>query len=191
MTPTSFVEENMSEWGSWVLEHGLPVAPEVLELGEAVPVARWVGYDVAGVLFLTWQWSEVENIEPSVSNEAYLYVRSGAGWRELEGSIGGSHWRGPALGLPDIPSEYVHLGQKGSIRQGTVACAAVIGEVGTRARHLRVNNARESEVNPIESRVGLFIACFDPSVDTLVEISDNEDHVLSRHSFDVAGGESG
>lgn len=183
MTPTTFLEENMSEWGSWVLGHGLPAIPTTLELGHAVPVARWVGLERAGVLFTMWQWSEVEEIEPSISTEAYLYVRTGTRWHELEGSVGGSYWRGPELDIPDVAPEYVHIGQKVSIYQGCHNCAATIGEVGSRGHHLRVTNGRSPEVGSIESPLNLFIVCFDAALDALVEVCDDENNVLSGYLF--------
>ena len=41
--PDSFAENVMTDWSLWVLDNGLPKSPDRVEVGESVPVARWVG----------------------------------------------------------------------------------------------------------------------------------------------------
>src|SRR4051812_10096951 len=91
--PPSFHEEHISDWGSWVLDHGLPALPSSLGDEDAVPVAMWAGHRFGAVLNVQW-YVDDEDGEKSSDTEVLLFRRSDEGWEEAPGS-GGRGWYDP------------------------------------------------------------------------------------------------
>ena len=94
--PPSFDEHLSDDWGIWVLQHGFPPFPLVLLRGEAVPVARYVGHDLASVMDLDWSWGNDNAAEDCVRTNFSTFYRSGDIWVPA-GDRGGTGWDDPTF----------------------------------------------------------------------------------------------
>ena len=103
--PPSFHEDEAYEWCEWVLDRGTPRLPEMLNKGEVVPIARWVGPEFGAVLRTEWSWSD--DPEPWRSDELWSVVqvfrRTATGWEGSSGDGGSGWYDGP---IPTTQDRY-------------------------------------------------------------------------------------
>jgi hypothetical protein len=160
MLPTSFAEDLMTDWGLWVLDHGLPELPATVEIGESVPVARWVGPRFASVLHVQWMWSD-DHHRDYLASEVEVFVRTASGW-DASDAIGGTSWFDPPLQRPSWvgPRDARIVGQHCSGSSGW-SCRAVYGLAGDEAAFIEVIDARGVIRRPFDSAEGAFVACSD------------------------------
>jgi hypothetical protein len=98
--PDSFAEDVMTDWSLWVLDNGLPKLPDRVEVGESVPVARWVGARFAAVLHVQWRWGDSEEDDVLIS-ETEVFARREGGW-EISSGSGGTNWFDPPFVRPQL-----------------------------------------------------------------------------------------
>ncbi len=157
MLDVPMTEEARDEWGAHVLEHGIPPAPERLEIGMSVPLARWVADDVGAVMFVEYFADpEDPDDEPWVGCDMQPYRRTPTAW-DVTDSSGGGGWFDPPFVRPDMGSHEVAIcsffgsgddGGKIEATCGVVGSGVVIHELHTQGRVIAV---------PIESPIGAFV----------------------------------
>jgi hypothetical protein len=179
--PESFDEDVWTDWSTWVLDHGLPDLPAALDVGESVPVARWVGERFAAVLHVQWMWGDCG--DDHLINEVETFARRDDVWIAANGS-GGTGWFDPPFRRPESigPDDVEVTGEQLSGGDGWYCCA-VDGIAGTDARFIEVDDADGTTRQPIESPFGAFIACSDGTREAIVRVLDADDHVLLERVF--------
>ena len=73
---------------------GISEPPPEFDVGMSIPVARWVGVDVAAVLSIEWMSGDGDS--PDISSEVRSFVWSDGGW-ESTGCSGGGGWPDPPI----------------------------------------------------------------------------------------------
>ncbi len=168
MMPGSFDEELMTDWSLWVLDHGLPDFPEVVRVGESVPVAHWVGPAFASVLHVAWRWGDPDDEDYLVS-DVEVFRKSAAGWERSMGG-GGTGWFDPPLRRPELePREAWVVHEHCSGDEGW-QCCAVFGVAGVDAVQVRIEDADGVVTRPLDSPIGAFVACADGDHPALVRV---------------------
>lgn len=76
------------------LLRGISEPPPEFDVGMSIPVARWVGVDVAAVLSIEWMSGDGDS--PDISSEVRSFVWSDGGW-ESTGCSGGGGWPDPPI----------------------------------------------------------------------------------------------
>jgi hypothetical protein len=175
--PESFDEELMTDWSLWVLDHGLPVLPDRVEVGQSVPVARWAGPRFGAVMHVQWSWG-CDDEDDALINEVEVFARHQEGWCPSSGS-GGSGWFDPPFQRPASlgPHEAYAIGQHCSGADGWYCCA-VDGLAGGDAAFVEVEDADGTTRRPIESPFGAFVACSDGQHKALIRVLDASARVL-------------
>lgn len=182
MTPESFDEDIMEQWGRWVLDHGLPKLPDRVDVGESVPVARWVGPRFAAVMHIQWMWTE-DHADDYLSTETQVFVRAEDDWIAAGGS-GGSDWWDPPFVRPSaVGPRAVRLGNVFFADEGDWSCCAVDGLVGSDARAVEVEDADGCTRNPVESPFGAVVICSDGRRRARYRVLDAEGVVLGSAEF--------
>jgi hypothetical protein len=176
------------DWSVWVLEHGLPDLPAVLGIGDVIPVARWIGPDLGGVLYvrhLAWGEPTDDDYEVETDGDAEVLRRVDGSWEPPNGS-GGGGWIDPPFQRPaDLGPREVdvwHFGSRGAPDSWTGVY--LYGITGTEATSVEVIDATGTVRNPIESPFGAFIACADGSAKAVLRVLDAEEQVLHVEEFD-------
>jgi hypothetical protein len=180
--PPSFDEDFMEDWSFWVLDNGLPPLPARVEVGESVPVARWVGPRFGAVLHIQWMWSD-DHVDDSLSTETQVFIRRGDSWG-VAGGQGGSGWFDPPFVRPArVRPGDVAIGHQFFTSEGDWSCCAVDGLVGANAVAIEVEDREGVTRRPIESPFGAVIACSDGSHEATFRVLDAEAHVLGSGRF--------
>ena len=174
--PDSFDEEFIDEWAAWVLDHGLPAGRQTPSVGEACPIARWVGSELGAVLFVAWNGDG-----SSLTGEVQV-LRRGAGWVSSPGS-GGAGWvdppdsRPPEVGADDVLVIGWH-----ELVSAEWRYVAAYGIAGSAACSVEVLSNGDSTRFPIEPGNGAFVVCWSPDVDAVVRVLDRSGRVLWSHT---------
>jgi hypothetical protein len=179
--PPSFDADWMSDWSEWVLDHGLPALPAVLGDDEAVPIARWPGARLGGVLHVSRYWDE-EDGEGRLDTEVEVFRRTDDGWEASNGG-GGSGWFDPPFERPDLGPRQVIAGHEHGSDHLTWSCCSIDGVAGIDAVWVEVVDAAGVERHPIESPFGAFIACSSCDRRATLRILDAEERVVSSLQF--------
>ncbi len=182
MQPGSFDESLMTEWSLWVLDHGLPRLPTTVEVGQTVPIARFVGVRFAAVMHVQWVWSESHEND-YISTETELFFRLGDTWDPADGSGGASWFDPPFQRPPSIGAREVHgFTQTGSVGRGG-SCQSIEGIAGVEATHIEVIDRDGTMRRPIESAFGAFIACTDGDHEAILRVLDQAGNALLTTRF--------
>lgn len=181
MRPPSFESEWMSDWSEWVLDHGLPRLPDVLNDGEVVPVARWAGSRFGAVLHVSRYWDDDDG-EDRLDSEVEVFRRTDARWEPSNGG-GGSGWFDPPFERPGLGPREVFGGHEHCSGGPEWSCCAVDGVAGADAMWVEVVDAAGVERQPIESPFGAFIACSDGALAATVRILDADESELLSWTF--------
>jgi hypothetical protein len=171
----------MSDWSEWVLDHGLPPLPEVLNDGEVVPVARWAGSRFGAVLRVSRYWDDDDG-EDRLDSEVEVFRRTDTGWQSSNGG-GGSGWFDPPFERPGLGPREVVGGHEHCSGGPEWSCCAVDGIAGADAVRVEVIDAAGVERQPIESPFGAFIACSDGERAATVRILDADELVVLSWTF--------
>jgi hypothetical protein len=171
----------MTEWSLWTLEHGLPELPDRVEVGETVPIARWVGGRFAAVMHVQWMWTDA-HLRDYLSSETELFFRRGNSW-ETESS-GGASWLDPPFRRPPSfgPREVLPLTQTGAtVPDGY--CWSIEGIAGTEAAFVEVIDLEGATRRAIESPFGAFVACTDGDHAATLRVLDRAGEALLTKRF--------
>jgi hypothetical protein len=162
--PESFKEEDASLWAEWILQNGLPPLPLRLEKGMSVPLARWIGHEYAGVLFVEWAWSEdpqMNDLPDRLVSTVHSFVYAGdEGWLEFAG-VGGTGWCDPPFERPQYLSTDVRWYGFNLSVSDRGRCGSWYGIVGPGVRYLQLVDRAGLAEAAIESPIGAFVVSFD------------------------------
>jgi hypothetical protein len=190
--PRSFHNQYTHDWALWVLEHGLPELPTVLDDDDEVPIAYWAGLRCASVIFRSW-WEPLVDDFPEgwslplgreVNTEHYSYRRSSRGW-VATGSTGGE--AGP-IGDPLAPASVqprdAHVG--GGFVEGGIdgGVAGVVGIAGGEANLIELKVDGEAPMRrSLQAPLRWFVVCFEPSDSGTLRVLDGQDRPLFEQAF--------
>ena len=175
--PPSFDEELSEDWGLWVLEHGFPEFPPVLMRGQSVPVARYVGRDLASVMYLEWHWGNDDPSEDSVDTMFTTYFRTGDGWKSA-GDRGGSSWPDDAFQSVVVPHCVI-----ADLHHGVGDVGTAMGMVTSEAAFLEVRQNGDTHTSRIVAPMNLITVTVKADVRATVRVLDHEGHELLVKDF--------
>ena len=178
--PPSFDDAWFDEWCLWVLDNGLVALPDVLLVGESVPVARWSGRRFGAVLQV--QWDE-DSVAPGT--EVQTYGRTDTGWEAAAGS-GGGGWFDPPLARPAVSAtiaEVFHFHASGGGEPVGWGCCAAYGVAGAAAAWVEVVDADGTSRAAVESSLGVFVVAADRASSALVRILQADGTVMCEVPF--------
>lgn len=177
----------MTDWSTWVLDHGLPELPQEVQIGESVPVARWAGPRFAAVCHLQWMWSDGHE-EDYLATETELFRHTASGWEVANGS-GGSDWPlDPPLRRPATPPGYAQLGGQTCAGEEGWYCCALVGLAGPEAAVVQVTDDDGDTRREVDSPLGILIAAVDASRPASVTVLDGMGNVLLTKHFEPSPG---
>jgi hypothetical protein len=162
----------------WVLDHGLPVLPDVLGDDDEVPIACWAVPALGAVLFRSW-WSGSGEDGPSphvnVSDDHYSFVRSeGVSWEPTGGGGGTAGPEADPMRASPRPDRLAFIG--GDRLEGGVR--GVTGSVGAAARSIELIDRQGRTSRSVGAPLGSFIVCFDPLDEVTIRVLDDEGQAL-------------
>ena len=159
MRPESFAQALSEDWSRWVLEHGLPELPAVLQDGESVPAAWWTGPDSAAVLHVRRPLPDDDAPpEPWTEIDVQLFERVAGTWRTgPSGGAGG--WSDPTSTRVDVPADHADLSGVVGGSVGGLELIALWGEVGTAATTVELEQDGVTTSRTLTDPPGWVVVC--------------------------------
>jgi hypothetical protein len=169
MHPPSFADDFMWDWCEWVLDRGLPELPATIAVGEAVPIARWVG-DFAAVLIVscyvggqsdedTDEDPDADPDQPIYDLDTYCFRRMDGRWEPADG-ISGSNWPLEASLSPmDLPARRAQIYSTMTTGGLGWACIAFEYTAGTAASAVELTIDGHTTVHPVEAPLSVGVVC--------------------------------
>lgn len=167
--PDTFGYESMETWCRWVLDNGLPDLPTAVELGEAIPIARWVGERCAAVLFVS---RGLATADDDLYATAQPLTRENGVWMVAPGR-GGGGWLTPPFerpqGLGDRETWVMGHGCQGD--QDVFSCGTY-GLAGRDAEVIELTDELGISTRPFESPFGALIVAFNGNREARLRLLD-------------------
>jgi hypothetical protein len=166
-----------------VVEHGLPLVPPVVNDGEYVPVARWLGDGYGAVLHLRGnrQRGGGHNLENGLDICRWLENR----WQSSPAG-GGTGWHSSIARPAGMPADEVRrYGIRGHAGLASFTYCLAYGVAGTAIRTVEIERMVERRVERanLESAIGAWIVGWDTQSLIDVRFLDAEGSILALETF--------
>ena len=181
----------MEAWSEWVLTHDLPALPDEVEPDMSVPIARWIGPRFASVLHLQWfpDWNPPGKRDRDTLGPWHEdYVRVSGQWKGVGGGGDGGWFDPPLIRPATIEPHSVRLsspsadGDSGG--SDDYHCWRLFGVAGSAIEWVEVIDRDGSSRQPIESPLGVFIACGDHTQLATITLLDRDGDIVDHRTID-------
>jgi hypothetical protein len=179
--PDSFDATLQSDWSVWVLDHDMPRLPASAALDTSVPIARWIGPEVAAVLHVRYLSDGVDGGD--LDSDVEVLIRRDTRWEILGGS-GGTGWFSPPFVRPELPTRSAEAWFRYEFGSSSLdRVCALYGVAGKAATTVELTDSEGTRTMAIESPVGAWVAATRDVGSGTVQVLDAEGVPLLSERF--------